>query len=166
MSDRKNELVLAALRRAGKPSGSEELVDAVQGLALAEQWSPGHVADLNRRSIAKRLQNMASEGLVKQAGATTDDRARRSTPLFVPASGWDPQALVPPPPAGPDDGRPARGGYDGLNRAQLLAVLDADDELFGVFARHIQSLQGFFIDMQAAREKHRARLSAVGLEVR
>lgn len=160
MSDRKNELVLAALRRAGKPSGSEELVDAVQGLGLAEGWQPAQVADLNRRSVAKRLQNMVGEGLVQQAGAGLDDRARRSTPLFAPVGGWNPQALVPPPPAiGADDSRIGQRAHAAMNQQQLLALLDAQDDLLGVVHR-------FLGDLQTARERHRARLAAVGLEVR
>lgn len=160
MSDKKNQLVLAALLRAGKPSGSEDLLDAAIGLATSENWTPEHLADFNRRSIAKRLQNLEEQGLVKQAGAGLDARARRTTPLYTPVGDWNPRAAVPPPPfATADGGRVGQRAHAMMDRTQLLALLDAQDDLLGVMHR-------FLSDLQAARERHRARLAAVGLEVR
>ena len=160
MSDKKNQLVLAALQRAGKPSGSEDLLDAAVGLATGEGWAPEQLSDFNRRSIAKRLQNLEEQGLVKPAGAGLDQRARRSTPLYTPTGGWDQRAPVPTPPAlSSDIGRIGQRAHAAMDRTQLLALLDAQDDLLGVMHR-------FLGDLQAARERHRARLAAVGLEVR
>lgn len=160
MSDRKNQLVLAALLRHGRPTGSEELLDVVVGLAQAEFWTPEHLADLNRRSIAARLRNLEEQGLVRQEGVGVDARARRSTPLYVPAGAWDARAPVPPPPSGaPEAGRVGQRAHAAMDRTQLLALLDAQDDLLGVVHR-------FLTDLQAMREKHRARLNAVRAEVR
>ena len=99
MSDKKNQLVLAALLRHGRPAGSEELLDVVIGLAQAEFWTPEHLADLNRRSVAARLRNLEEQGMVRQEGVGVDARARRSTPLYAPVGAWDTRAPVPPPPS-------------------------------------------------------------------
>ncbi len=163
MSDRRNDLLLAALKRAGVPCDSGDLLDRASGLALAERWAPEQLAPLTRASVAKRLTAMEGQGLVKKAGAGVDPRARRPTPMYVPDGGWDDSAPVPPPPT---DGRASAARGDAgteLDDTQFRVLLDAHDELFGLFARHVQQLGTFMGELSTLREKHRARLAAVGL---
>jgi DNA-binding Lrp family transcriptional regulator len=163
MSDPRDELLLAALKRAGKPLDSSDLLDEATGLALAD-WEPGQVR-LSRKSVAKRLQNMLTAGLVTHAGVGVDDGARRTTPLFAPVGGYDLRAPVPPPPA---ERPPAKqpGPFVGLTTAQTVTLMDVQDELLSLFGRHLQAQQQFFAELAAVREKVRGRLLSAGLDGR
>lgn len=163
MSDKRKELLLAALQRAGKPRTSGELLDDAHGLALAEGWTPDQTADITRKSVAKHLQHMERDGLVRTVGATVDE-TRKPTPMFAPVDGFDLNALVPAPPMIERalTGKPS--SYANLDRPQLLAVLDAQDDLLAEFARHIKDQELFFERLGKVREKCRARLIAAGLE--
>jgi hypothetical protein len=167
MSDPRDELLLAALKRAGKPLDSSDLLDEATGLALAD-WEPDQVK-LNRRSVAKRLQNMLTAGLVTHAGVGVDDAARRTTPLFAPVGGYDAHAPVPLP---PEARQPAKqsGPFEGLTTAQTITLMDVQDELLAVFVRQQkaqqQAQQLLFTELQAVREKVRGRLVAAGLSER
>lgn len=159
MSDKRNQLLVAALRRAGKPTASDDLLDAATGLALAEGWEPEQVSELNRRSVATRLRNLEQAGVVRQEGAGMDERARRTTPLFVPVAGWDVRAAVPAPPmVGASPTRRRESPYAGLNNTQLLALLEAHDDIAECLGR-------FLMDMGVVREKARRNLLAAGLEL-
>jgi hypothetical protein len=157
MSDTRNELLLVALHRAGRPMASDDLLDAAHGLALNEGWSPAQVAPLTRKSVAKRLQNMVGSGQLKVAGAAMDEASRRTTPTYVPATGYDLRAVVPEPPR---IANPApTTAYDGMDRTQLLAVLEAHDDV-------VECVGRFFADLTSVREKVRRRLLAAGLGTR
>ncbi|MGC1550509.1 MAG: hypothetical protein WA777_18460 [Rhodanobacter sp.] len=155
MSEKRNQLLLAALQRAGKPVGSEELLDLAVGLAVGSDWIPEQVA-LNRKSIAKRLQNMELTGEVVQCGSGMDESSRRTTPLYKPTAGYNPAAEVPPPPT--VSSKPElESPYEGLDRSQLLAVLDVHEAFAECVGR-------FMTDLNQLREKARRRLTAAGLE--
>lgn len=156
MSDTRNQLLLAALQRAGKPLASDDLLDAAVGLALAEGWTPEQTRELSRRSIAARLQNMLASGLVVQTGDALDDAARRLTPLFAPAAGYNARAMVPgsPTPGRADTAR--ESPYGSMDRTQLMAVLEAHDDMLECIGR-------FFTDLTTVREKVRRRLQAAGM---
>jgi len=158
MSDKYNDLLLAALQRAGKPRTSGQLLDAATGLALAEGWDTEQRAKLSRKSVAKRLQGMESRGLVRAEGSTFDEDQGRMTPLFLPVSGYDARALVPAPPSTEHAPSSKASTYDGLNRSQLLAVLDVHDAFAECIGR-------FMADLSQQREKARQRLLAVGVEI-
>lgn len=155
MSDRRNELLLAALLRAGKPVASDEVLDAVVGLGAAEGWSQTDLASISRGSVAKRLAAMVTDGKARMVGERLDPGSRRMTPIYEPADGFDPQAPVPPPPLDSSSDRPS-SPYEGMTQPQVLAVLDAQDEMLEAVAR-------FFTDMRTIRERTRQRLAAVGL---
>jgi hypothetical protein len=170
MTDTRNQLLLAAMQRAGKPLTSGDVLDEATGLAEAEGWQAQHLADVTRKSVSKRLQNMAtgSTPLVLVAGSALDEASRRMTPTYAPAAGYDVHAPIPPPPAAP----PARANtpFDGLTTVQSVTLLDVQDELLAVFGRQMQSMQRqmsdmerFFAELAATREKSRQRLLAVGL---
>lgn len=149
---------MAALKRAGEALSSDDLLDMSVGLALAEGWLPEQLADFSRRSIATRLRNLELAGLVRQDGAGMDTRARRTTPLYAPTGGYDAAAPLPPPPRLERDAELADTScYDGMSRPQLLALLEAQDDI-------IESVGRFFNDLRGMRDKARARLQAVGLE--
>lgn len=158
MSDKRNQLLLAALQRAGKPTASDDLLDAATGLALADGWEPEQVAELNRRSVATRLRHLEQGGVVRQDGAGLDERARRTTPLYVPTGGWNARAAIPAPPA-TSEGRARRDAspYAGMNTAQLVALLEVHDSVTECVGRFLQ-------DMNRLNEQSRRKLLAVGLE--
>lgn len=163
----RNDLLLAALKRAGKPLDSGDVLDAAVGLAMADGWEPEQVASLNRRSIATRLQNMVDEGLLTRAGMGMDNVSRRTTPLYAPAAGYDAHAAVPKPPT-PARAPAARASvFDGLSTTQTCTLLDVQDELLALFARQQQAQQQvqqqFMQELAVAREKARNRLLAAGL---
>lgn len=162
-ADKLNDLLLAALQRAGKPSTSGDLVDAATGLALAEGWNPEQAAKLTRKSVAKRLQHMEKAGDVRTEGSAFDTTLDRMTPTFVPVRGFNARAPVPTPP-GEHAPTGKAGSYESMTRTQLIAVLDVQDEMLAEFARHLQEQERFFVRLGAIREKARARLLAVGLE--
>lgn len=166
MSDKYNELLLAALCRAGKPRTSGELLDEATGLALAEGWGSKQAAKLSRKGVAKRLQAMKDKGLVRTEGSTFDDDQGRMTPLFAPADGYDARALVPAPPQGQAAAVAAEAGspLDGKTRTQILAMFDAQSELLAQFEAGMRMQLAHMQQMNELREKLRARLMAVGLE--
>lgn len=156
MSDTRNQLLLAALQRAGKPLASDDLLDAAVGLALAEGWTPEQTRELSRRSVAARLQNMLASNLVVQVGDALDETSRRLTPLFAPTGLYNPRASVPcaPTPGRADAGR--ESPYGSMDRTQLLVVLEAHDDMLECIGR-------FFADLTTVREKVRRRLHAAGM---
>lgn len=156
MSDRRNELLLCALKRFGEPATSADIVDVAAGLASAEGWAADAIAAITRNSVAKRLEQLEQRGLVRQSTLGFDGRARRTTPRYEPVDGWDPKAPVPPPPGGAGVERPETA-YDGMSRPQLLAVLETHDEV-------IECVGRFLTDMRTVRERAKRRLIAVGLE--
>lgn len=168
MSDPRDELLLCALKRAGRPLDSSDLLDEATGLALAD-WEPDQVR-ISRKSVAKRLQNMLTAGLVTQAGLGVDDVARRTTPLFAPVGGYDLRSPVPPPPVNARAPAKQPGPFDGLSATQAVTLLDVQDELLAVFGRQLQAQQHqlqaqqqFFSELATVREKVRSRLLAAGL---
>lgn len=159
MSDARNQLVLCALRRAAGPATSEDVLDAAFGLAESAGWTPAQLADLNRRSVAKRLALLVESGEVVSRGTATDPRARRPTPLFA-VDDPDPHAPVPDPPvpardrlADPESPDP----YAGMTREQLVAICRAHNELTVLTANYIERLM-------AKLPTLRAELSRLGLE--
>jgi len=153
MSDKRNQLILAALRRHGKPASSAELLDDINGLGEAEGWSPDSLAAITRQSVAKRLQAMVTTGEVIIAGKAFDGDLRRSTPTYEPAGGFDAKAPVPPPPL--VEHAPS-SAYEQMTRPQLVAVLEAHDDVLECVGR-------FFNDLRTTRDRVRSRLAAVGL---
>jgi hypothetical protein len=159
--DTRNELLLAAMRRAGRPLASGDVLDSAVGLALGEGWMPEQVR-LSRKAVSKRLQHLVLEGSVITAGETMDDASRRLTPLYAPVNGdYDLRAPVPAPPT--MDVPVKRSPHDDLDRAQLLVVLDVQDDLLAAFGRQLQDMQRFFVELTQTREKCRGRLLAAGL---
>lgn len=157
MSDTRNQLLLAALQRVGKPLASDDLLDAAVGLALAEGWTPEQTRELSRRSVAARLQNMLASGLVVQAGDALDVASRRLTPLFAAAAGYNPRAAVPGPPTPTRaDAARSESPYSSMDRTQLMVVLEAHDDMLECIGR-------FFADLTTVREKVRRRLKTAGL---
>lgn len=158
-NDKRYQLLLAVLKRAGKPVGSDDVLDAATGLALDGGWSPAQLKSFSsRRSVSKLLQNMLTSGLVSEGPQAIDAGARRSMPTYQPVDGYDLRAPVPPPPEGEVSPRAsARSSYDGMSQPQLLAVLEAHDDV-------IECIGRFFHDLSNTREKVRRRLAAVGLE--
>ena len=159
MSAALNNLLLAALQRAGKPQASDDLLDAAVGLGLAEGWEPADVC-LSRRSVAARLKNMEASGLVKCQGVRIDDSNRQTTPTYVPVGGYNPNALVPPPPerAAKQTTTPTTQ-YDGMSRSQLIALLEIGDDIAGEVSRFMVSMERLvvrskrrLIDVQIALE--------------
>lgn len=158
--DIRNELLLATLRRAGKPLDSGDVLDEATGLALGEGWQPEQV-QLSRRGASKRLQHLVLEGHVKAAGEALDEGSRRMTPLYAPVAGYDLRAPVPAPPAVETVVKPSP--HADLDRSQLLVLLDVQDDLLAVFVRQMQDTQRFFVELAQTREKCRGRLLAAGL---
>lgn len=154
MSDARNDLLLATLRRACKPMTSGDVLDAAMGLAEAEGWTAQQLAPLNRKSVSKRLQNMADAGAINVCSDVLDGSARRMTPTYA-APDLNPNACVPLPPSEPVRA-PKDSPYEGLEKSQLIALLDVHDSLAQCLTRHMQ-------DLDSWREKSRARLAAVGL---
>lgn len=156
MADARNELLLSALRRASKPLTSGDVLDAATGLAEAEGWTPEQLANVTRKAVSKRLQNMAEVGLVAEVGSVLDEGSRRMTPTYMGVGQSDPAAPVPPPPSITERAAAKESPYDGLEKSQLIALLDVHDSLAQVMSQHLQDLAGW-------RERSRQRLLAVGL---
>lgn len=154
MTDNRNDLLLAALLRAGEPMDSDELLVQANELALDYMWTPDHLVGLNRKSVAKRLRDMVDAGAIKVQGVGMDSSSRRTTPKYAPVAAYDAQADVPAPPSLPTV--PAPSPYALMNQTQLIAVLDAQDDALECVSRFLQ-------DMSMVREKARRRLLAVGL---
>lgn len=162
MSIKRNDLLLATLQRAGKPLASDDLLDGACGLALDAGWDPAQSAELTRKVIAQLLKHLVARGVVRVAGSKFDEGARRSTPTYEPTKGYDPHALIPTGPTPPTRVDP-NSTFNAMNRAQVIAVLDAQDEMLSKFAGGLAGLQAFLTGFMATREKVRARLVAVGL---
>lgn len=156
MADARNELLLSALRRASKPLTSGDVLDVAVGLAESEGWTSAQLANVTRKAVSKRLQNMAEVGLVAESGSVLDEGSRRMTPTYVIVGHCDPTAPVPPPPSITERSTPKESPYDGLEKSQLIALLDVHDSLAQVMSQHLQDLAGW-------RERSRQRLLAVGL---
>lgn len=154
MGDARNELLLSALRRAGTPLTSGDVLDAAVGLAQAEEWTPQQLANLTRKAVSKRLQNMVEEGAITNGSEVLDTTSRRMTPTYL-ATDPNPNAWVPPAPSAPAH-TPKDSPYAGLEKSQLIALLDVHDSLAQCLSRHMQ-------DLDSWREKSRQRLLAVGL---
>jgi hypothetical protein len=156
MSDTRNQLLLAALHRAGKPLTSGDVLDEAVGLALAENWKPEQIAELNRKSVSKRLQNMVDAGLIMMAGQVLDESSRRMTPAYEPIGPRMPSMLIPEAPSMPVRTPTKEADYAELSKSQLIALLDVHDGLAQCHGR-------FMDDLERWREKSRSRLAAVGL---
>lgn len=154
MSDTRNQLLLAALQRAGKPLTSGDVLDAAVGLALAEGWLPEQTAELTRKSVSKRLQNMVDAGLVMQSGQVMDEASRRMTPTYEPIGPKLPNAPIPEAPSMPV--RTKDADYADLSKSQLIALLSVHDAFASCHSR-------FMTDLDNWREKSRRELAAVGL---
>ena len=155
MVDARNDLLLAALRRAGKPMASGDVLDAAVGLATAEGWTAEQLASLTRKAVSKRLQNLCAGGQVKEVGSVVDPSSRRMTPTYLSAD-HNPNARVPPPPSLPERTAAKESPYSGLEKSQLIALLDVHDAL-------AQCQFRFMRDLDDWREKARRQLLAVGL---
>lgn len=148
-----NDLLLVALQRSGKPLDSGAVLDAATGIAQADGWSRNVIDSLNRKSVSKRLANMAGEGIVRYAGERLDERGSRMTPLFAPAGEYDAAAVSPP---APPMKAPKSTAYDHLSRTQLITLLEVHDD-------QAQMISRFERDLNNWRATTRAKLMAVGL---
>lgn len=160
MSDRINELLLAALQSSAKPIPGSDVLDAAIGMGMAEGWTPDQLKGVTRRSVAGRLQQMVTAGLARVAGSVMDHDARRTTPAYEPVE-RPAKVSVPPPPAMAvaSSSRTSSAALHGDRpRAQLLALLDAQDEMLTAVGRFLQ-------DLERARDRCRAKLIATGVEV-
>jgi hypothetical protein len=167
MSDRHAELLLATLARAGRPLSTGDLMDEATGLALHELWTSGDVK-LNRKRVAGIMQSLKDKGLVKESAMTVDEEHRRPAPTYELVD-RERNYPVPPPPTAKVSTMPVRAApppesaYGDLSRTEMLVLLDAQDELLGVFARNMAAMASFAHELAAARERCRARLVAAGL---
>ncbi|HUA80353.1 MAG TPA: hypothetical protein VL997_08280 [Dyella sp.] len=166
MSELRNQLVLAAVRRAGKPVTSVELQPLIEGLATDAGWQEHQLQDLSLRSIGRRLLNLAARGEIRACGTGIDARGNATTPLYEPSDGvFDQAAPIPEPPGQRDSevSQPSatadESPYADMEQRQLLEVLEVQDMALACVAR-------FLRDMQAISEKARRRLLAAGLEPR
>ena len=153
--DRRSDLLLAALQRAGEALDSDELLAQATELALDYLWTPDHLVGLNRKSVSKRCRDMVDSGVLQVHGLGMDSTARRPAPKYAPVAGFDAAAPVPKPPAIAPT-QTATSPYASMDRTQLLAVLEAHDDVGECVAR-------FMADLSTVREKVRRRLLAVGL---
>lgn len=152
--DTRNELLLAALSRAKGPLDSDELLSQATELALDYLWTPAHLTGLTRKGVAKRCRDMVDAGLLAVSGVSIDGGARRTTPTYsLRKEGAD--IAVPKPPALPPTA-PVESPYAGMDRTQLMAVLEAHDDV-------VECVGRFFADLTTVREKVRRRLMAAGL---
>lgn len=165
MSAALNELLLAALKRSGKPLASDELLDQAVGLGLNEGWTP-QTLRLNRKSIGRRLTLMEEAGHVRVVAQKRDPVSRRDTPTYEPSEGWDPNASVPSPDSEAErQGTSTRSVYSDMTPRQRLAVFESHDIMLEGMARMLTHLQAGVADMMQSRERARQRLLAEGLEV-
>jgi hypothetical protein len=155
MSAKLNPLLLAALQRGGHAMASDELLNAAIELATAYGWTPEQLQHLDRRSIGKRLPMMATQGLVRLSGSKIDDGRRNATPLYEPVNGFDADAEVPTPPTAASKPM-TESSYASMDRSQLMAVLEAHDDMLECMGR-------FFTDLTTVRDKVRRRLQGAGL---
>lgn len=155
MTDARNELLLSALKRAGEPLDSDALLNQASELALDHFWTPDHLTGLSRKGVAKRCRDMAESGVMNSAGVGIDAGSRRTTPKYAPVGGYEPQAPVPQPPELPAP-PPMDSAYAAMHRIQLLAVLDAHDDVLECVSR-------FLREMTDVRERARRRLIAADL---
>lgn len=170
VSDLLNALLLAALKRAGKPLDSGDLLDHVTSLGLEEGWTPKHLSPLTRLAVAKRLGDMKAADLVRVVSSRRDAQARRETPEYEPTSGWDPQAVVPLPqrsenrkPSASHDKHSPLADYD---KRELLVIVEGQDQIIQSY-RRMQELIGLGMkDVSETVEKVRARFIAEGLRSR
>lgn len=170
MSERRNELLLAALSRCGQPATSADVLDVAAGLARAEGWAETDVAAITRNSVAKRMDLLVAQGKVKRSGVGFDGAARRTTPKYEPVDGFDARAPVPPPPNGVVHAIAATP-YESMSPRQLVGLLEAQDEMLEAQAEQLECLSRFLADMREVRERGqrrlveiRRRLADVGLE--
>lgn len=174
MSELRNQLVLAAVRRAGKPVTSVELLPLIEGLATNAGWQEHQLQDLSVRSIGRRLLNLGQRGELRTCGTGFDARGNATTPLYEPADGvYDPAAPIPEPPGNGDSEAPVpvasepthpvltddESSYADKDPRQLLEILEVQDMALACVASFIR-------DMQVISEKARRRLLAAGLEPR
>ncbi|WP_333676772.1 hypothetical protein [Dyella sp.] len=173
MSELRNQLVLAAVRRAGKSVTSVELLPLIEGLATNAGWQEHQLQDLTLRSIGRRLANLQSRGELRACGTGLDARGNATTPLYEPADGvYNPEAPIPEPPgqgeaeatmpAAPtavatSTAMSDESPFADKDHRQLLEVLEVQDMALACVARFIR-------DMQAISEQARRRLLAAGLE--
>jgi len=155
MSTRRNELLLCALRRAGRPLTAGDAVDAAVGLATAEGWEPAQLEELTVKSASKLLQNMVGKQ-IELGSPTYDTQSHRAVPTYTVAV-YDAKAEVPPAPQirlhRPDKASP----YNGMNKVKLLAILETHDDFLEAIGR-------FFHDLSVQREKARRRFAAAGFD--
>jgi hypothetical protein len=157
MTDHRNTLLLATLSRAGQPLDSDELLAQATELALDHQWTPDHLAGLNRKGVAKRCRDMVEAGLLVVSGVGVDGAARRTTPKYAMTKNLKVPDVPPPPPLREE--APKESPYDAMDRTQLMAVLEAHDEFAECVGR-------FFRDLTNVRERVRRRLQSAGLDTR
>lgn len=153
MTDARNDLLLAALSRAKHPLDSDELLGQATELALDHLWTPAHLTGLTRKGVAKRCRDLVDAGLMVVTGVGMDGGARRTTPKYAMADKHQAVA-VPAPPALPTV--PVESPYASMDRTQLMAVLEAHDDV-------VECVGRFFADLTNVREKVRRRLMAAGL---
>lgn len=160
MSERRNQLLLAALKRLGAPSTSDQVSDHALGLAQADDWPESLLEGLSRRAVSTCLQNMERTGLVKKRAPVKDVAARRDTPTYEPVDGFNAKAPVPAPPqmearhstrAASRQARPPS-----MSAEQMLKVLEVQDEM-------LSSVSRFLDDMKGVRARARRELIAAGI---
>nr|GAT43707.1 predicted protein [Mycena chlorophos] len=169
--DRPNQLLLAALKRAGRPISSDELIDELTALAMDHSWTTPQLAIFTRASIARRLVELERLGRVGVVSLQRDAGSRKKTPTYQPSDGFDPCAVVPPPQSNSTrklldarDKKPVEASpLDGMTPLQAAALFDCQDMVVEASLRMISHIQAGLSDFAATREKARARLLAAGL---
>lgn len=159
MSGKRHELLLCALRRAGKALTCGQTLDQATGLALGEGWDTAQLEELTTKSASRLLQNMVNSEIITQGTQAFDDDTRRMVPTYDAKSSYDPKAPVPKPPEPIRRGSAKESNYAELDATQLMAVLDSHDDV-------IECVGRFFADLTSVRDKVRRRLMAAGLGTR
>jgi hypothetical protein len=155
MSAKRNELLLCALRRAGKPLTAGDAVDAATGLAIGEGWDPAQLEELTTKAASKLLQNMVGHQVITGT-PLYDETCRRAVPSY-PVEVYDTQAPIPESPRLKLHRPEKTSPYAGRNKVKLLAILETHDDI-------LESVSRFFADLSVQREKARRRFAAAGFD--
>jgi hypothetical protein len=170
MSDLLNALLLAALKRAGKPQASDDVLDAAHGLGLDQGWTPNQLSPLTRIAVARRLAVMKAADLVRVVSSKRDAQARRETPEYEPTSGWDPMAHVPLPQRGEERKAsapaPKQSPFADYDKRELLVIVDGMDQIIQSYRRRDELIGLAMKDVSETVDKVRARFIAEGLRSR
>lgn len=154
MTQKFNQLLLAALARASEPLTSEDLVDEAVGLALSNGWQTEDLEGLTRPSVSARLRSMENLGLLKVMLERTDSNRRKIPAYSLTADESEAQHPIP---SAPNPLAEPVSPYEDMTRAQILTLLEVHDEYLGVMARMMSEMRE--INLRARR-----RLAQAGLE--